>query len=81
MMQVNMTLSWIQIKILDLGFSGRPLERKWYGEEDLPLVPKYRCTELAEAMAARANRLFLLPMLTQDQIDPLTLKEMLEGIR
>lgn len=50
-------------------------------EEDLPLVPKYRHSELAEAMAARSHRLSLLPMLTQDRIDPLTLKEMLEDIR
>ena len=28
-----------------------------------------------------AHRLYLLPVVAQDQIDPLTLKEMLEGIR
>jgi hypothetical protein len=50
-------------------------------EDDLPLEPKERHSELAEVMAARAHSLSLLPMLTQDQIDPLTLKEMLEDIR
>lgn len=51
------------------------------GEEDLSLVSRYSHSELAEDMAVRAHRLSLLSMLTQDRIDPLTLKEMLEGIR
>lgn len=76
MMGVDMILRWIQSKISDLGLSARPLGRKRRGRP--ALVPKYKHSE---DMAARAHRLSLLHLLTQDRIDPLTLKEMLEDIR
>uniref|UniRef100_A0A8B9YKC9 Bardet-Biedl syndrome 1 N-terminal domain-containing protein n=1 Tax=Bos mutus grunniens TaxID=30521 RepID=A0A8B9YKC9_BOSMU len=62
----------------------RPLESgqrgKWHGDES-------KKAEVAAAggphslPGSGAHRLYLLPMVAQDQIDPLTLKEMLEGIR